>query len=859
MYAGSSGNSDPLVFGGETGTSKKAIFLESFWMIYQGHDNEGHKFRSVAAGGGYTDDMTITGGGNVGIGTTSPSYRLHVVSAAGVTARFDGSGVAANSATEIDVLGPQSNGELNLGVGGSTFTDSTNNIQNKAFITAASGLSGLNLRSDAGFVQITAGGVAASNEVARFTSGGNVGIGTTSPVYKLDVNGTGRFVSEIYTGGVYSATYGPRDSGGTISIINWGGSTLVRIQTTDGNVGIGTTSPASLLQVGGSGASPSSSPTAIQLDNSYRNAVGGNTSLKFYLYRNSNETYGIGLNNAGGIEYHSGAANDNGSYQAFYFGNSEKIRFKGDGNVGIGTTSPSTKLEIRSTAADADRTLPHNVLTITAEQGNAPYGFFGGAILFKNRSYVSGIVESSRIRSVIYDDGAPNNFGGGLWFETTPTPGGALTSSLVINYQGRVGIGTTSPLSRLHIVGSAADNVGLAMFQNEQNAGGVYFPAANFINTRGNHSYGIVAAFRTNTAGDGDRPSIIFYGAQTAASWTIGQSNSSWGTADAFAIGYRASNDPDGFTGWPTNYFTILTGGSVGIGTTSPSRALHVLSGVGTVQIQSTGTTSHMYFADANSSVIDNQGFGSVGNNLWFSAGGFERMRITSGGNVGIGNSTPQYRLDVNGGSGFAASFGGQISPGVFSGIHFGYLEPGNTSYRKSALVFERTDNHGQGGNASGKIYMLLDNRSSVSATTLSAAVMTWDTDASATLGSARVGIGSTSPAYTLDVAGTIRATGDVIAYSDARVKDNINTIEAPLDLITKLRGVTYTRKDTDDKSEKVGVIAQEVLPILPQVVQKDTNGNYSVAYGNMVGVLIEAIKEQQRQIDELKYLLQNK
>ena len=70
---------------------------------------------------------------------------------------------------------------------------------------------------------------------------------------------------------------------------------------------------------------------------------------------------------------------------------------------------------------------------------------------------------------------------------------------------------------------------------------------------------------------------------------------------------------------------------------------------------------------------------------------------------------------------------------------------------------------------------------------------------------------------------------------------------------LTKLRGVTYTRKDTDDKSRKVGVIAQEVLPILPEVVQKDTNGNYSVAYGNIVGVLIEAIKELKAEIDILK------
>lgn len=123
-----------------------------------------------------------------------------------------------------------------------------------------------------------------------------------------------------------------------------------------------------------------------------------------------------------------------------------------NGRLGIGTTSsPGTKLEVLSVAASADRTLPHNILTLTAEQGNAPYGPFGGAILFKNRSYVSGLVESSRIRSVIYDDGAPNNFGGGLWFETTPTPGGALTPSLIVNYQGRVGINTLNPDYRLQV------------------------------------------------------------------------------------------------------------------------------------------------------------------------------------------------------------------------------------------------------------------------------------------------------------------------------------------------------------------------------------------------------------------------
>ena len=111
----------------------------------------------------------------------------------------------------------------------------------------------------------------------------------------------------------------------------------------------------------------------------------------------------------------------------------------------------------------------------------------------------------------------------------------------------------------------------------------------------------------------------------------------------------------------------------------------------------------------------------------------------------------------------------------------------------------------------------------------------------------------SNNASYHLDVEGTIRASSDVIAFSDKRVKENIITIDSALDKVTKLRGVTYTRKDIDDKSNKVGVIAQEVLKVLPEIVSKDDEGMYSVAYGNMAGVFIEAIKELKAEVDSLK------
>jgi hypothetical protein len=98
---------------------------------------------------------------------------------------------------------------------------------------------------------------------------------------------------------------------------------------------------------------------------------------------------------------------------------------------------------------------------------------------------------------------------------------------------------------------------------------------------------------------------------------------------------------------------------------------------------------------------------------------------------------------------------------------------------------------------------------------------------------------------------GSITAAGDVIAFSDARLKTNVQTIADPIATVKALRGVTYERVDSGKKS--LGVIAQEVQAVLPELVSESADGTLGVAYGNMVGVLIEAIKEQQKQIEALR------
>jgi predicted acyltransferase (DUF342 family) len=101
-----------------------------------------------------------------------------------------------------------------------------------------------------------------------------------------------------------------------------------------------------------------------------------------------------------------------------------------------------------------------------------------------------------------------------------------------------------------------------------------------------------------------------------------------------------------------------------------------------------------------------------------------------------------------------------------------------------------------------------------------------------------------------LDVTGDIVASGNVTAYSDFRKKDNIVTVDTPLEKIMKMRGVYYTR--INENTRQLGVIAQEVEEVLPEVIHTDISGFKSVAYGNIVALLIEAVKAQQSTIDYL-------
>jgi len=122
-----------------------------------------------------------------------------------------------------------------------------------------------------------------------------------------------------------------------------------------------------------------------------------------------------------------------------------------------------------------------------------------------------------------------------------------------------------------------------------------------------------------------------------------------------------------------------------------------------------------------------------------------------------------------------------------------------------------------------------------------------------------KVGIGNGAPSFTLDVNGSLRCVGAVNTTSDQRLKQDIRPLGGALAAVQQLRGVRYTFRRNEfpemklPAGEQVGVLAQEVERIYPELVSTDNKGYKAVNYAQLTPVLLEAIKEQQQQIEALK------
>jgi hypothetical protein len=214
-------------------------------------------------------------------------------------------------------------------------------------------------------------------------------------------------------------------------------------------------------------------------------------------------------------------------------------------------------------------------------------------------------------------------------------------------------------------------------------------------------------------------------------------------------------------------------------------------------------------------------------NKVLISSGGTlaNTLVVTSTG-IGIGTTSPSKKLDIRGGD--VTIYGGV--DGYNADSEEVRLWLGNNNAHVGAMF-----NYGlffDPGNSAGKAMMIRQS-------------------------TGYVGINDITPSYHLDVNGTIRATGDVISDSDRRLKSEIKPITNAVDTVKALSGKSYIK---DDKPN-IGLIAQEVEEVMPFMVHtaSDEIGTKSVNYQNMVALLIEAVKEQQEQIDELKRMLESK
>ena len=209
--------------------------------------------------------------------------------------------------------------------------------------------------------------------------------------------------------------------------------------------------------------------------------------------------------------------------------------------------------------------------------------------------------------------------------------------------------------------------------------------------------------------------------------------------------------------------------------------------------------------------------------------GDFEK-RFMSGnlqfdGNVGIGTTSPATKLHVE-------HYGSAI--GDFEGIRIANHATNLHATSRPAYEFVVSDINSGTGIGHGKFAIGYRGTTSASRT-----------DRLVIDNSGNVGIGAVSPTYKLHVSGDIYATGNITAYSDKRAKSDIQKIENALEKIEQLNGYTFTMND----KRYTGVIAQEVLPVLPEAVTGSEETNYAVAYGNMMGLIIEAIKEIKEKI----------
>lgn len=796
--------------------------------------------------------ITCQGNGMVGINNVSPSNRLDVAGNVRVSHNQnlhlsiqDGSGTSTNSVfmdfnnantTARGIIGLDGAGFRNSSAGALTLATWTNH--DMLFLTN-------------------------QNERMRITSGGNVGIGIT-PIYPLDVRtGTANSVvarfsdastelvvnpSKRFTSNVSGWTTLDPNGGTTSGVAFWdniavSGGLAVGSDATygqasvasgniiaSGNIGAGTTNPQSRLDVVGNVRIAHTSAAHMTMCNA--SGVSANAVFMDMFNSDASARGIIGLDGTGYLDTSRGAlllstwTNNN---ILFATNQLERMRMTSNGNFGIGTTLPQYRLHVSGVSYFPDGIISPGIHAQWNMTGGGTVTWGSNKLLWSQRIVVAPVERAELGTNGFFDITCPTS-GTIQVFTSTDTittvtcdAGGIpINDWYALYYEITPGQASTSDNSRFRLI---------------QLNNTVWRPTTNWL---------LIAC--TNW----DNQSL---------KWMPGNAYLSSG-ATFTSTGTGTGGGGSG-VGWVASGSNIVTMSNVGIGITIPLTRLHV-AGPGTILDASTtgdhrmlvckqnaANTASMIFCQGGNT--SNNGMAEIGltgsNSLAFrvnaTAGTYvTRMLITSN-NMGIGTSTPQGALHItqtNMTSNQVVIEASSLADGTSQGISAINFNGYSTS--SSRVRFNAGKNH----------WRMVVNQS---ATNDTLSLDTWNGTTTVTpitiASSGNVGIRNTTPNYALDVDGAIFASDDILAFSDGRYKSNVAPIPNALDKVSQMNGYYYTLAG----KKSVGVIAQEMLEVLPEVVTyNEPDDKYGVNYGNITAVIIEAIKELRSEVRQIKEAL---